>query len=233
MDADTASGVYAYANVSNSRVYLPATGEYTWVVSGYRNFVKFRWTGIDTGPGTCAGEVRVSPLAMFGSVSAFGQYRESMYFPPSLHYPIMVGGGYCAAGVGGTTCTSGAGDYNAKTLQTNSAGVLLTTGVATAPSYTAPLGQTYSSAVPGVVTLAAGANGSTAVAAGSCVRIDCAADATYRVGTAAGIGVPLSTDNDLSAKTVEKFCLTSLQDTVGFFSSAANTCKVSVVAKTP
>lgn len=112
--------------------------------------------------------------------------------------------------------------------------VTITAGVpAAAPVPTSQLGQTYSPAVPSQCPAAASTSCplTAFAAAGSCLRIHCLTDCSYRLG--AGAQVALATDIPLPAKVIERECMTSGQDSMAFFCAAAGTCSVSVVAKTP
>lgn len=107
------------------------------------------------------------------------------------------------------------------------------TSSAAAPTITAQKGQTYA---PGVPIECAAAGGVSCpltafVAAGSCLRITCLADCSYRVGT--GAQVALITDNRLYAKVIERECLLSTQESMAFFCAVATTCSASVIPNVP
>lgn len=70
--------------------------------------------------------------------------------------------------------------------------------------------------------------GTTLATPGVCVRISCSVDCQFRVTS--GSSTAVATDNELPAAWPTPFCLLNNQDTITFFSAAAGTAKVAIVA---
>lgn len=80
--------------------------------------------------------------------------------------------------------------------------------------------------IPTKVSLSGAASAGTTLAYGSCVRISCNVDCSYRVTVGASTAVV--DDNQLPAATPERFCLMGKQDTVTFYSASAGAAYVAI-----